>query len=247
MVKKAINVEESFLKSAQSVQIANYLKENAFYNDEQCAFALELLNTICEAHSTEEEKAMFLDFIQKHPWSFWGKFEKSDHITASALVLNEKEDSVLLTDHKKFGKWFHLGGHWCDYEPGTQKVEVGGLAFPNHQPLEAAIREVGEEGFNNESFDYEMLMDSRVIDLDTHIAGNHKHYDICYVLKQVGTKEISCSEESLDLKWVKIDDILTKKNIENKNGEERPVEARVVKFLNKFIAWKSKQSQKLKV
>lgn len=236
-------VEKMFLKSEQSEQIAKYLKENAFYDDKQCSFVLELLNTICNAQSSQEEKAMFLDFIQKHPWSFWGKFEKSDHITASALVLNEQEDSVLLTDHKKFGRWFHLGGHWCDYEPGTPKVEVGGLAFPNHQPLEAALREVSEEGFNNEPFEYEMLMGSEVMDLDVHIAGNHKHYDICYILKQIGKKEIVCSEESVDLKWIKIEDVLNKKMIENKKGEIHQIEPRILKFVNKLLAWKNKQEK----
>ncbi len=115
------------------------------------------------------------------------------HITGSGFVLNEAKDSLLLTHHKKLGKWLQLGGH------GEGEKDA----------LEIARREVLEEsGLQN----VELLVDVP-IDLDIHpipergAEAAHFHFDVRYLFKAAAGAQIQISDESSDLQWVKLDDI----------------------------------------
>ncbi len=139
----------------------------------------------------------FHQLIDNQPNDFWGKKSETAHMTASSLVVNDDLTEVLLTDHKKLKKWLQLGGHWCDFED-----------FPSHTVLDAAIKEVEEEGYGDTRVPQKVLLNGVPLDLDIHIAGDHTHYDVCFLSQVSKEVPICVSEESHNVKWVSIEYIL---------------------------------------
>ncbi len=92
-------------------------------------------------------------FIDSHP----DCFERScqvGHITGSAWIVNRAGDRVLLTHHRKLGRWLQPGGH-SDGDPDT---------------LEVALREAREES----GLDVRAL-DEAIFDLDVHLIPARGH------------------------------------------------------------------------
>jgi 8-oxo-dGTP pyrophosphatase MutT (NUDIX family) len=97
---------------------------------------------------------------------------------------------VLLTHHRKLGRWLQLGGH-SDGDPDTLGVaqteasEESGLCV---RPLSEAV-----------------------FDLDVHEIPARKgdpahwHFDVRFALQVTGSEDFRVSGESLDLAWVPID------------------------------------------
>ncbi|WP_459130198.1 NUDIX hydrolase [Guggenheimella bovis] len=140
-----------------------------------------------------EESALverFLSFINENPL-YWSRSTLKGHLTASAWVVNESNE-VLLLHHKKLGKWLQVGGH----------IEEGENAF------DAAKRELLEEaGIEGEGTDV-------IFDIDIHeIPENkgvpaHYHYDIRFLLK-AKENDLILSDESYAIRWVKVEDVPT--------------------------------------
>ena len=116
------------------------------------------------------------------------------HVTGSAMVVNAGLNRVLLTHHRKLGKWLQLGGHADD--------EI--------HPDRIALREACEESGLQDL----VLMGSVPInpfDLDIHRiparqeVPAHYHYDIRFLLLADDAKPIQCSAESNDLRWVSLE------------------------------------------
>ena len=132
--------------------------------------------------------ARFEAFIDSHP----DCFERScqvGHITGSAWIVNRAGDRVLLTHHRKLGRWLQPGGH-SDGTPGT---------------LEVALREAREES----GLDVRVL-DEAIFDLDVHLIPArgcepaHYHYDVRFLV-QAMEERFRVSEESCALAWVPAD------------------------------------------
>jgi len=111
----------------------------------------------------------------------------SGHVTASAWVLNPDSSAVLLTHHKKLGRWFQLGGHIED----DDSIQA------------ASLREAEEESGIGEL----RLVSQDLFDLDVHLiparntVPEHYHYDFRFLLV-AGDTEFHVSEESNELAWV---------------------------------------------
>ena len=141
----------------------------------------------------------FVDFIRTDEKCYLRE-NLDRHITASCLLFNTAKDSILLTHHKKLNSWLPLGGH-ADGEP---------------DPLIVAIKEAQEEA----GIDEIKVLNSVPIDIDIHHIPQyqntppHLHYDLVFLL-QSQNDNFLISEESLDLRWVKLDEIT------NLNPEER--------------------------
>jgi 8-oxo-dGTP pyrophosphatase MutT (NUDIX family) len=120
------------------------------------------------------------DCFQNHCWS--------GHVTGSAWVVNPAGDAVLLTHHRKLGKWLQLGGH-SDGNPDSTMV---------------ATREAEEESGLGVQ-----LLDSAVFDLDIHEIPARKgdpahfHFDVRYAFQAL-QDTFRVSEESNALAWVPI-------------------------------------------
>ncbi|MFF5990296.1 NUDIX hydrolase [Prauserella flavalba] len=108
------------------------------------------------------------------------------HITASAVVLDEPGERVLLTLHPRVGRWLQLGGH-C--EPGDATL------------AEAALREATEEsGMTG------LKLDPEPVHLDVHpitcsLGVPTRHFDVRFLVRAPQGAEPVASDESDDLRW----------------------------------------------
>lgn len=118
--------------------------------------------------------------LAAHPDAMW-KSCAAGHLTASALVLDASDGRVLLTLHRRIGRWLQTGGH-C--EPGD-----GSLAGA---ALREATEESGIEGLR--------LLPTPVR-LDRHETPCAAHLDVQYAaLAPAGATPV-ISAESVDLRW----------------------------------------------
>lgn len=108
------------------------------------------------------------------------------HFTASTWLVDRDGARVLLTHHRKLGRWLQLGGH-ADGDPDLAR---------------AALKEAHEEsGLSGLSVERE------IFDLDRHWIPEHKgvpahwHYDVRYVVHAGGSEDFVVSDESHDLAW----------------------------------------------
>jgi len=133
----------------------------------------------------------FIAFLESDP----AVFERSHlagHFTGSAWLVSADGERVLLTHHRKLGRWLQLGGH-ADGDADLAQV---------------ALREAEEEsGLSG------LVVESAIFDIDRHrIAsrGNepeHWHYDVRYVVRATASEAFAVSEESLALAWRPIREI----------------------------------------
>ncbi|WP_116051269.1 NUDIX hydrolase [Amycolatopsis palatopharyngis] len=108
------------------------------------------------------------------------------HVTASAVVLDDSGERVLLTLHPRVGRWLQLGGH-CEPEDAT-------LAG-------AALREAQEEsGIPG------LVIDPTPVHLDVHpitcsLGVPTRHFDVRFVVRAPTGAQPVRSAESDDLRW----------------------------------------------
>ena len=111
------------------------------------------------------------------------------HITGSAWLVDRARQRVLLTHHKKLGRWLQLGGH----ADGDEDV------------LAVAVREAREESSLAVA-----PIDTAVFDVDVHeipargADPRHCHFDVRFALETTGSELFHVSDESYALRWVAI-------------------------------------------
>lgn len=109
------------------------------------------------------------------------------HFTAGAWLVSADGQRILMTHHRKLGRWLQLGGH-ADGERDMALVA-----------LKEAQEESGLPGLSVEG--------NVIFDLDRHwiperkdVPG-HWHYDVRYVVRATADEAFVVSGESLDLAW----------------------------------------------
>lgn len=115
------------------------------------------------------------------------------HFTGGAWLVDRAGRRVLLTHHRKLGRWLQLGGH----------------ADGDRDMAAVALKEAEEEsGLTGLSVDAELF------DLDRHwiperrdVPG-HWHYDLRYIVRAGDDEAFVVSEESLDLAWRDVGELL---------------------------------------
>lgn len=154
------------------------------------------LKTYTASFEEKQFIPQFLDLL-KSPRCFYRDHFEPGHITASALLLNESCDKILMNHHKSLNKWLSFGGH-CD---GDEDV------------LAMAIRETMEES----GLTAFRPVSSNIADIDIHpIPANdkkaepaHFHYDIRYIMQMTNdAQKPILSDESITLQWMTIDEAL---------------------------------------
>jgi len=120
------------------------------------------------------------------------------HITASCWIVAPQRDRVLLTHHKKLGRWLQLGGH----VDGEVAIE------------QAALREAREESGIAEFVFTPWAGDALVpLDLDVHSIParrdepQHDHWDVRFLLAVPFAQPLVLSAESNDLRWVTVHEL----------------------------------------
>jgi 8-oxo-dGTP pyrophosphatase MutT (NUDIX family) len=119
------------------------------------------------------------------------------HITGAAWILSPDRRRVLLTHHRKLGRWLQLGGH----ADGQWDIE------------QVALREAREES-GMTAFDF-VRIDGSILpfDLDIHdiparfdpegrqLEDAHQHFDVRFLLLAREYQDLHVSDESHDLAW----------------------------------------------
>jgi len=140
-----------------------------------------------QAHRDEAATAaLFRGFLAEHAQCFERTLTPG-HFTGSAWLVSGDGQRVLLTHHRKLGRWLQLGGH-ADGDPDLARV---------------ALREAQEEsGLTGLALDGEAIFD-----LDRHripargVEPEHWHYDVRYVVRAESDENFAVSAESLALAW----------------------------------------------
>ena len=132
----------------------------------------------------------FVDFVERNVDCF-DRSNLEGHVTGSAWLVSPDGKRVLLTHHKKLGRWLQLGGH-ADGESDVLLVSQ---------------REAEEEsGLKLEQ------LDKNIFDIDSHkipASGDepgHLHFDARFLFKALDLQFI-VSSESRDLQWVDVSDL----------------------------------------
>ena len=158
------------------------------------------------SHKSEDQDAAarFIELFQKCQSPF-SRQSLPGHATASAIVLNESLDKVLLTHHRKLNKWLQLGGH-ADDDQDLARV---------------ALREAEEEsGLCSFRFVASPLWNTTIdglpmpFDLDVHeiparkSEPRHYHHDARFLLVACDDNQDSVvvSDESHDVRWFPLDE-----------------------------------------
>jgi len=140
-----------------------------------------------------------IQFVRNHNDCF-ARENIVGHITGSAWLLNQTEDKVLLTHHKKLGKWLQLGGH----ADGCGDI------------LTVAQTEAREES----GIDAIVPLQNTIFSVDIHLIPEyrrqnllepqHYHYDITYLFKVADNSAYCVSDESHALAWFTIPELMQK-------------------------------------
>lgn len=139
-----------------------------------------------------EHADMVADFAELHADAQdpFRRERLAGHFTASAWLVSADQDRVLLTHHRKLGRWLQLGGH-ADGERDLASV---------------ALKEAGEEsGLGG------LRAEPAIFDLDRHWIPEHGgvpahwHYDVRFVVHATASEAFVVGEESHDLAWRMID------------------------------------------
>jgi 8-oxo-dGTP pyrophosphatase MutT (NUDIX family) len=143
-------------------------------------------------HPGESEACgVFMDFLAS-PGALFERSHPPGHFTGSAWLVSADGARVLLTHHRKLGRWLQLGGH-ADGDTDLARV---------------ALREAEEE-----SGLVDLAVELAIFDLDRHAIPargsepEHWHYDVRFVVRANGSEDFAVSEESLALAWKPVADM----------------------------------------
>jgi 8-oxo-dGTP pyrophosphatase MutT (NUDIX family) len=129
-------------------------------------------------------------FVRAHPDCLLRSCREG-HITGSAWILSADHRQVLLTHHRKLGRWLQLGGH-SDGES---------------DPRQVALREAREESGMQRFRFVPAAEDPLPLDLDVHpIPAHggepaHLHLDVRFLLVAGAGQALRASAESKELRW----------------------------------------------
>ena len=138
-----------------------------------------------------QDKIRILDFLDKNA----DAYERSNptaHMTASAWVINDDADKVLMVYHKLYDSWSWTGGH----------------ADGERDLLALAIREVQEEtGVHNVSPVTKDIYSLEVLTVDGHekrgeYVSSHLHMNVTYLLMADEHETLHiCEDENSGVAW----------------------------------------------
>ena len=140
----------------------------------------------------------FLALLDGRPRAFERDEFRDGHLTGSAWLVSADGERVLLTHHRKLGRWLQPGGH-ADGDPDLGRVA-----------LCEATEESGIAG---------LTLEPGIFDIDRHsiparaTEPGHFHYDVRYVVHATDERYV-VSAESYDLAWRPITELVTEPEVD---------------------------------
>ncbi len=134
---------------------------------------------------------LFLDLLKED--EAYHRSLSFGHLTASAWVISQYRDKVLLIHHKKLDRWLQPGGH-ADGDENLVAVAEKEL-----------VEETGLQSFE--------LFSPEIFDLDIHTIParknepEHDHYDVRFLFRSVNDNDIRPNHEVKEVKWVSLKQI----------------------------------------
>jgi 8-oxo-dGTP pyrophosphatase MutT (NUDIX family) len=152
---------------------------------------LEMLDRYESEHGVEDGAVTRIRSLVRGHADCFARTCLPGHVTASAWIVSNDRRRVLLTHHRKLGRWLQLGGH-ADGDP---------------DPLSVVLREAREES-GIATFEVVGRAGSAAlpIDVDVHLIPargaepEHEHHDIRFLLI-AGEDRIVTSAESHEIRW----------------------------------------------
>jgi len=135
----------------------------------------------------------FVYLLDTRPRAFERDEYDDGHLTGSAWLVSGDGERVLLTHHRKLGRWLQPGGH-ADGDPDIARVA-----------LREATEESGLPG---------LVLESGIFDIDRHVIParadmpGHHHYDVRFVVRATDDEAYVVGQESFDLVWRPITDLV---------------------------------------
>lgn len=153
----------------------------------------ELKNYKPYDNKEQEDLTKIISFLECNT-NCYDRSNLDGYVTAGAFVC-DKQGNILLNHHKKSGMWFQFGGH-SDGEEDS---------------LNVAKREIMEEaGITNFELGINSVYDVAVMRIPYSAKKNepeHWHFDVNFLFI-VDNHDYEISNESMEIKWVTIDEAL---------------------------------------
>lgn len=149
------------------------------------------LTTYQPIPTQQDDYVRFLDFVLQHDNPF-DRTISEGHVTASALILSEDAQRLLLIYHDKLDRWLQPGGH----------AESG-----EYRGLDIAIREAQEETGIEHLVPIVGLIDIDVHQIPSGKEPAHPHYDLRYTFCATNERHNMNTQEVRDCQWVNFNDL----------------------------------------
>jgi 8-oxo-dGTP pyrophosphatase MutT (NUDIX family) len=131
----------------------------------------------------DQLRERYLDHLDDHP-DGWSRSCRGAHLTASSLICADGQ--VLLTLHRRIGRWLQTGGH---LEAGDASIE------------EAALREAAEEsGLDGLDLDPDPLLLSEH-EVPCGIVRPTFHLDVQFLIRTASAVDPVVGAESVAVQW----------------------------------------------
>jgi 8-oxo-dGTP pyrophosphatase MutT (NUDIX family) len=160
---------------------------------------LNLLNQYTEDEPENQfSKALLISFAEQEE-NCCERTLLIGHFTGSCWLVSKDGQRVLLTHHKKLGRWLQLGGH----------------ADGDGDLVQVALREAEEESGLKD-----LRVEAEIFDLERHAIPargeepEHYHHDVRFVVHATGSEEYFVSDESHALAWRNISELVDDKDAE---------------------------------